>query len=183
MVAVMFSFGLYAQLNVSKGKVIINFGIDADVHSGVVTYNSFGDAAFGTDDWFQGASGLGVIDETQGNALFQGQANPAGLLPMSVPQFSVVDGRLWVDAIFARDNHWTGNNKDATIFQGSNKNFDNPVSWGATNGSNPQKNDIIDGFGHLRIGRPDMQEMGALWASLEHLQEQIMGLAIWILNF
>lgn len=62
MVAVMFSFGLYAQLNVSKGKVIINFGIDADVHSGVVTYNSFGDAAFGTDDWFSRASGLGVID-------------------------------------------------------------------------------------------------------------------------
>lgn len=71
MVAVMFSFGLYAQLNVSKGKVIINFGIDADVHSGVVTYNSFGDAAFGTDDWFQGASGLGVIDETQGMLLFK----------------------------------------------------------------------------------------------------------------
>lgn len=66
---------------------------------------------------------------------------------MSVPQFSVVDGRLWVDAIFARDNHWTGNNKDATIFQGSNKNFDNPVSWEQTNGSNPQKMILLMGLG------------------------------------
>ncbi|WP_370480358.1 hypothetical protein, partial [Tamlana flava] len=59
----------YAQ-DVGSSTVQANFGVEADVYSGVLEFPNVGNPVVplpvnptGIDDWFQGLSGLGVIDE------------------------------------------------------------------------------------------------------------------------
>jgi hypothetical protein len=77
---------------------------------------------------------------------------------MSRPQFSIVNNRLWLDALFVRDYHAT----DTTVFvSGSNKNGDSPADWmGGVQGV-PDKNDILDMMMHVRRAGPARTD--SLW--------------------
>jgi hypothetical protein len=64
---------------------------------------------------------------------------------MSKPPFSVINNRLWLDAIFVRDYH--GN--DTTVYtSGSDKNGMSPP-FGQEHPGIPDKNDILDMFVHV----------------------------------
>ncbi|SHJ34223.1 hypothetical protein SAMN05444337_1776, partial [Flavobacterium haoranii] len=148
-----------AQIIIEQGTVKANFGVDADVKSDVTTFTTpVWPTPSGTDDWLKSNGGLGkgVIDVTSAGALSQIanlQVNPnaSAELRMAYPYFSVVDGRYWIDAVYLRDQQTSGNFKDSNVFSGqSNKNFDNPNTWNIGLGDVPQKNDIIDVYGHLR---------------------------------
>ncbi len=150
---------LFSQIIVESGTAQVDFGTDADVQAGITEYiyDTFGvlmdnDLFPDSDDWFEngntgGSPARGVIDVSG--------VGPSGNNPylsgMSKAAFSQIDGYLWLDGVYIRDPNWAGNNKDFSIFKGgSNKNADNPATWNIITGSNPQKNDLIDIFGHLR---------------------------------
>lgn len=83
-----------------------NFAVDGDLYSGVRTFPPplIEDA---TDDWFQSAAGLGVIEEVNTASiatLLQAGGNPTFEARMSQLQNSVVDGQIWIDAVYARDH-------------------------------------------------------------------------------
>ncbi|MDE0536831.1 hypothetical protein OU788_11490, partial [Tenacibaculum sp. L6] len=158
-----------AQTVNTETSVHANFGVDADVYSGIVSFPNGAVFPFGTDDWFLGTSGKGVIDETATatTASLLVNDNASAEIRMSYPIYSVVDGRLWIDAVFIRDQNAQGNNSDSNVFTGgSDKNNDNPDTWTITDASVPQKNDIIDVYGHLRregttVGTDEWAFLGA----------------------
>ncbi|NNK73121.1 MAG: hypothetical protein HKO94_08005, partial [Flavobacteriaceae bacterium] len=138
-----------------------NFGVDADAYSGILTFDTDAgdpdDPDFGTDDWLEGLSGLGVIDETSAanagarDSLFQDFNINAEFRMSQDFGFLDVNNNRWLDAVFARDQRTNGNNTDMNVFGASaDKNFDDPATWTIKDGSVPQKNDIIDGYAHIR---------------------------------
>jgi hypothetical protein len=142
------------------------FGVDGELRANY--YNGF--IQSGNDDWFNnGTAGTGqfVIDTTGAAAIVAGYASDASpwlkrmasfYRPMSRPQFSIVNNRLWLDALFVRDYHAT----DTTVFvSGSNKNGDSPADWmGGVQGV-PDKNDILDMMMHVRRAGPARTD--SLW--------------------
>ena len=77
---------------------------------------------------------------------------------MSRPPFSVVNNRLWLDAIFVRDYH--GN--DTTVYtSGSDKNGMSPALWTGGIQGIPDKNDILDMYVHVRRAGPNTTD--SLW--------------------
>ncbi|PHR71022.1 MAG: hypothetical protein COA67_07445 [Lutibacter sp.] len=158
---------LYSQTIPTETTINSGFGIDSGVYSGNVLFP--GPDSGLADDWFQGATGFGVIDETVdhtaalsvNNATIEVRMNPA-----IAPYTNDANGRQWIDAVFLRDQNSKGNNKDSNVFTGgSDKNVDNPNTWTIANASVPQKNDIIDVFGHLRRDVPvGGQVLGTEWA-------------------
>ena len=142
------------------------FGVDADLRANF--FNGF--VQSGNDDWFNnGTAGTGnfVIDTTGAAAIVAGYLSDASPWPkrmkplyrsMSRPQFTVVNNRLWLDAIFVRDYH--GN--DSTVFTaGSDKNGQSPAGWTGGVQSIPDKNDILDVFMHVRRAGPTTTD--SLW--------------------
>ncbi|WP_208639303.1 hypothetical protein, partial [Tenacibaculum discolor] len=178
-----------AQIVNTETTVQANFGVDSDVYSGIVSFPNGAVFPFGTDDWFLGDSGKGVIDETPtavtANLLVDDNASAE--IRMSVPIYTVVDGRLWIDAVFIRDQNAQGNNTDSNVFTGgSDKNNDNPNTWTITDASVPQKNDIIDVFGHLRregatvgtdewafLGASTRNDSGDSYLDFEYFREKV----------
>src|SRR5512138_3276861 len=89
------------------------FGVDADLRANF--FNGF--VQSGNDDWFNnGTSGTGafVIDTTGAAAVVAGYLSDASPWPkrmtplyrsMSRPQFTTVNNRIWLDAIYVRDYH------------------------------------------------------------------------------
>ena len=144
---------LFAQITTPIVKA--NFGVDADVRA-----NYFNGAASGSgDDWFNGSGGTGlnVIDTNGAAARIAGYLTDVSPWPkrmasfykaMSKPQYSNVNHRIWMDAIFVRDYH--GN--DTTVFaSGSSKNGMSPANWNCPVAQSiPDKNDILDIFMHIR---------------------------------
>ena len=100
---------LQGQIIVQSGTVRANVGIDADVYSDITTYTTPPWLTpAGTDDWIKttGGTGKGIIDVTSPSALAQiallngpASSNPSAELRMSYPFFTLVDNRLWVDAV------------------------------------------------------------------------------------
>lgn len=137
-----------------------NFGVDADLRSNYFN----GLVQSGNDDWFiyPGSVGTGqfVIDTTGAAAIVAGYLSDVAPWPkrkaslfrtMSRPGFSIVNNRLWLDAIWVRDYHGT----DTTVFtSGSDKNGMSPVNWTGGTQSVPDKNDILDMFVHVRRAGP-----------------------------
>jgi len=77
---------------------------------------------------------------------------------MSRPKFSIINNRIWLDALFVRDYH--GN--DSTVFAaGSDKNGMRPDDWTGGVQSIPDKNDILDVFMHIRRAGPTVTD--SLW--------------------
>ncbi len=143
-----------------------NFGVDADLRA-----NYFNGAlSAGNDDWFNnGALGLGafIIDTAGAAAKIAGYLSDVSPWPkrmssfyrtMSRPQFSIVNNRLWIDAIFVRDYH--GN--DTTVYtSGSDKNGMSPANWTGGIQGIPDKNDILDMLVHVRRAGPTATD--SLW--------------------
>ena len=148
------TFSSHAQSSIPlETSVQANFGIDADVHSGLLSFDTNDLIATGIDDWIEGANGLGVIDITNEAVIaeLESGANISRQFRMSMPINTLVNGDFWLDAVFLRDQNTAGGNMDLTVFGGgADKNFDNPLSWTIKEGDVPQKNDIIDVYAHIR---------------------------------
>jgi hypothetical protein len=135
-----------------------NFGVDGDLRANF--FNGF--ISVGNDDWFNnGTVGMGafVIDTSGASAILKRyMSQPSSRMQpffrgMRYPQFSVVNNRLLLDAIFIRDHH----GDDSTVFaSGSNKNGMNPNAWSTPVSQGiPDKNDILDMFMHVRRAGPN----------------------------
>lgn len=156
-IAALISFSTNAQIGVGA-----NFGIEAECYSGDVTSGA------GTDDWYLGTSGSGVVDEA--TALAMGYAaqlaannNIAFDLRQSLPNYYENNGYLWYSTRYGRDYVNQGS-QDLTTFAGG-KNGDNPTTqWGAAPGSLPAKTDIVDAAVHMR--RDGILTTDDLWVDL-----------------
>ena len=161
---VFFSIVISAQITTPIIKAA--FGVDADLRANY--FNGF--VQSGNDDWFNnGTAGTGnfVIDTTGAASIVAGYLSDASPWPkrmaplyrsMSRPQFTIVNNRLWLDAIFVRDYH--GN--DSSVFtSGSDKNGMSPANWTGGVQGIPDKNDILDVFMHVRRAGPTTTD--SLW--------------------
>ena len=161
---VVVSPALHAQITTPIIKAA--FGVDADLRANF--YNDF--VQTGNDDWFNnGTAGTGqfVIDTTGAAAIRAGYTSDVAPFPrrmssfyrgMSIPSYSIVNNRMWLDAIFVRDYH--GN--DTTVFTaGSDKNGMSPQLWSGGIQGIPDKNDILDMFMHVRRAGPNTTD--SLW--------------------
>jgi hypothetical protein len=187
-----FSFTTHAQL-VGDATVKANFGVEADVYANQLQFPNadvppipLPVSALGIDDWFKLSndlgSGKGVIDQSNAvglKATIQAQPNnnyafekrqsvTTPTLPFPYP---IIDGYLWIDSVYGRDNISAQGTNDLTIFGGTkDKNSDNPISWTLGSGSVPQKTDIVDVYAHLRGVDPkaptdlDPRPFNTLWA-------------------
>ncbi len=162
---------IFVKAQITTPVTNANFGVEGDLKA-----NFFG--GFNTasgDDWFHNPSvksdmslippnGQFVIDTTGAAALIASYlANPNNkyrsyFAKMSVPTFTVVNNRLWLDALWVRDYH----GKDTTVFNQGSKNGMSPADWSCPPyQSIPDKNDILDMFMHIRRAGPNTTD--ALW--------------------
>jgi hypothetical protein len=133
------------------------FGVDAELRA-----NYAGASAQASDDWFgNGDPGTGehVIDTSGAAAMYaQYLTDPAlrkqpFFRTMRVPQYSVINNHLWIDAIYIRD--YSGQSgDDETAFVSSNKNGQSPDAWTGGVTSVLNKNDISDMMIHVRRDGP-----------------------------
>src|SRR6187401_2611436 len=159
-------FSIFISAQITTPVIKAGFGVDADLRANfwngsVVNLN---------DDWYNnGTAGTGVfvIDTTGAASVVAGYLSdispwPKRMAPlfrsMSRPKFSLINNRLWLDALFVRDYH--GN--DSTVFTaGSDKNGMSPANWTGGVQSIPDKNDILDIFMHVRRAGPNVTD--SLW--------------------
>jgi hypothetical protein len=163
----LFSLTGFAQITTPITKA--NFGVDADLKSRSLN----GSLATG-DDWYTHpttsgtvSNGTFVIDTTGAAAVVAGYATDVSPFPkrsaslfrgMAKPAFTIVNNRLWLDALFIRDYH--GN--DSTVFTaGADKNGQSPGNWSGGIQGVPDKNDILDMFMHVRRSGPNTTD--SLW--------------------
>jgi len=156
---------VYAQITTPVIKA--RFGVDGDLRANYTN----GAVQTGNDDWYNfnaaDTSGKGVIDTTGAAAILAGyrtdvspwiKRSASFYRTMSRPPFSVVNNRLWLDAIFVRDYH--GN--DTTVYtSGSDKNGMSPALWTGGVQGIPDKNDILDMYVHVRRAGPNTTD--SLW--------------------
>src|SRR6186713_1133124 len=159
-------FSIFISAQITTPVIRAGFGVNADLRANfwngsIVNLN---------DDWYNnGTAGTGVfvIDTTGAASVVAGYLSdvnpwPKRMAPlfrsMSRPKFTVVNNRLWLDAIFVRDYH--GN--DSTVFTaGSDKNGMSPADWTGGVQGIPDKNDILDVFMHVRRAGPTTTD--SLW--------------------
>lgn len=156
---------LFAHAQITTPVIRANFGVDADLKANY--YDGF--VRQGNDDWFtDGTAGTGrhVIDTTGAYAMVQRYLIDPNYrkLPffrtMSVPQMSVVNNRLWIDAVYIRDYNGQAGG-DSTAFVTSNKNGDNPAIWNGGVTSVLDKNDIAEMMVHVKRAGPNKTD--SLW--------------------
>lgn len=157
------SLAVAAQITTPIVKA--NFGVDADLRANVLN----GLVTGGGDDWFKDATlgtGRNVIDTTGAAAIVAGYNSDVSPWPkrmssffrgMSVPTFTIVNNRLWLDAMYVRDYHGT----DTTVFVVSSKNGESPAVWNGGIQNIPDKNDILDVMTHVRRAGPNPTD--SLW--------------------
>ncbi|MGM5469825.1 gliding motility-associated C-terminal domain-containing protein [Flavobacteriaceae bacterium LMO-SS05] len=165
--AVQLTFAQTPIQNTLSTSAPANFGVDGDIKSGILSFDTTGQVETETDDWFVGLSGQGVIDVSDLTTISKLAAglNISAQFRMSQPNNSTINGNLWLDAVYLRDQYALNNEKDMTVFgNGENKNYDNPTSWAIKTGNVPPKNDIIDVYGHLRrdSNQSDLWVFGAV---------------------
>ena len=153
---ILFSFTISAQI--TTPSTIAYFGVDADLKARYVN-----GSLSASDDWYvfpgtigTSSNGTHVIDTTGAAAIVAGYATDISPYPkrmtsffrgMSKPAFTVVNNRIWLDALFVRDFH--GN--DRTVFtSGADKNGQSPQFWSGGIQGIPDKNDILDMYLHVR---------------------------------
>ena len=162
-----FSSPVFAQITSPVIKAF--FGVDADLKA-----RYFDGDLQSSDDWFLFPGTIGtitngtfVIDTTGAASVVAGYLTDVSPWPkrmasiyrgMSRAPFSVVNNRLWLDALFLRDYH--GN--DTTVFtSGADKNGQTPANWSGGIQGIPDKNDILDMFMHIRRAGPNTTD--SLW--------------------
>src|SRR5215208_3377532 len=110
----LFSLSTKAQITFPITRAF--FGVDADLKSRILN----GNLSSG-DDWYTypgtsgtASNGVHVIDTTGAAAILSGYLSDVAPWPkrmatfyrsMSQPPFTVVNNRLWLDAVFVRDYH------------------------------------------------------------------------------
>ena len=155
-------FSVLAQLN--NGGINANFGVDGDTRSNAVKYGP-STGSITSDDWFSvSSSSYNIIDTTNASnylKLFQSGSNLSIVERMSVPLYSKVNGRLWLDAVYGRDYVSTNPLADSTAFSSSAKNGENPASWSGGTTNFPDKDDLVDVFAHMR--RDGTSVYDSLW--------------------
>ena len=153
---------IFSQLN--NGGINAYFGVDGDVRSNYVKYGP-STGLIPSDDWFSAiASGVNVIDTSNASAyltFLQGGGNMFFNKRMSVPLYSKINGKLWLDAVYGRDYISTSPLFDSTIFTIAAKNGDNPVNWIGGTSNIPDKNDLLDVYAHMR--RDGLTVFDSLW--------------------
>lgn len=159
----------YANAQITTPVIKAGFGVDGDLRANF--YNNF--STSGNDDWFTtgGVGGTSIIDTTGAADILAGYASDISPYPrrmasfyrsMRVAPYTVINNRLWLDAMFVRDYHAT----DTTVFvQGSSKNGMSPADWGGTIQAVPDKNEILDVMMHLRRAGDgkDPSRVDSLW--------------------
>ncbi|HEY8898366.1 MAG TPA: hypothetical protein VIM79_26240 [Niastella sp.] len=149
------------QLN--TGGFHAGFGVDADTKAGYLKYGPV-TGSISSDDWFSSsiASGSNVIDTSNAayyRSLLQAGNNISFSKRMSVPLYTNVSGKIWLDAIYTRD-YITGST-DTSTFTGGGKNGDDPAVWHGIASSIPDKTDLVDVYGHMR--RNGINVHDSLW--------------------
>ena len=159
------TFSLFARSQITTPVIRANFGVDAELRANY--YDGF--VRQGNDDWFaDGTTGAGrhVIDTIGAYAMAQRYLIDPNYrkLPffrtMSVPQMSVVNNRLWIDAVYIRDYNGQAGG-DSTAFVMSNKNGQSPAVWSGGITSVLNKNDIAEMMVHVRRAGPNKTD--SLW--------------------
>ena len=158
---------LFMSGQITSPVIKARFGVDGDLRANFFN----GLTQTGNDDWFNliasDTSGKAVIDTTGAVAMVAGYLADVSPYPkrmasffrtMNRPSFSIVNSRLWLDALFVRDYH--GN--DSTVFTaGGDKNGMSPGFWSGGVQGIPDKNDILDIMIHLRRAGPNATD--SLW--------------------
>src|SRR5688500_3024437 len=148
-----------ASGQITTPTIKAGFGLEADLKANYFN----GIATSGTDDWFADATpGVGkfVIDSTGAAAwINRYNTDPASrrksfVQKMSYPVYSIVNSKLWYDAIFVRDHH----DVDSTAFILSNKNGQSPALWFGGVQPVPMKNEIKDVMVHMRREGPNLTD-------------------------
>ncbi|MGE5107311.1 MAG: hypothetical protein ACM3H8_07190, partial [Sphingobacteriales bacterium] len=169
---VAFTYVLNAQLQFGGSNA--GFTIDGDTKVGYSKFGPSTASAFNDDDWFhpKAYAGIGnaVLDTTGASGYLsqlQARANISFTERMSKPMFTVVNNKLWIDAIYSRDyslNYTAGviTGPDSTAFTNSAKNALNPNSnWQGGSFAFTNKTDLVDGFAHMR--RDGSSVYDSLW--------------------
>jgi len=155
---------LFSFAQLTNGGINAYFGVDGDTRNNYVKYGP-ATGSIASDDWFSSSpSGKNIID-TSGAAgylaLLQSGENIGFNKRMSVPLYSKLNGKLWLDAVYGRDYIATNPLFDSTAFGSASKNGDNPVNWSGAITNLPDKNDLVDVFAHMR--RDGINVHDSLW--------------------
>jgi hypothetical protein len=147
----------------STGGFQAGFGVDADTKAGYLKYGPV-TGAVTSDDWFSSstASGSNVIDTSNAayyKSLLQAGNNISFSKRMSVPLYTNVSGRIWLDAIYTRD--YVTAATDSSTFTGGGKNGDDPANWHGIASTIPDKTDLVNVYGHMR--RNGINVHDSLW--------------------
>lgn len=151
----------------SNGCLTGRFGIDAGLYSGVIEFGSVVEPATPpqSNDWFEGAEGLGVIDETDPTTLqtlLMAPGNPTYERRMAADLVSINEGQIWIDAVFTRDQFGGTGAIDPTSFLTASKNGEDPAIWDPGPSNVLGKNDIVD-LGGMMFRDGETLEDGDLW--------------------
>jgi hypothetical protein len=141
---------LEAQIT-SSGCLAGDFGIDAGLYSGAIEFGAATPAA-GSNDWFQGSSGFGVINQTSAASiqnLLQSQSNPLFTRRMAYPSATIIGDKILIDAVWSRDHFGGTQGIDQTAYTSSAKNGQDPGIWPTGPQNALGKNDLIDVAGHM----------------------------------
>lgn len=167
LVILFISSPLFLCGQITTPVVKARFGVDGDLRANFFN----GLTQTGNDDWFNliaaDTSGKAVIDTTGASSMVAGYLADISPYPkrmatffrtMNRPSFSIVNNRLWLDALFVRDYHGT----DSTVFTaGGDKNGMSPAFWSGGVQGIPDKNDILDIMMHIRRAGPSSTD--SLW--------------------
>jgi hypothetical protein len=117
-VTCLFPLSIFAQLN--NGGINAFFGVDGDTHNNYVKYGPLTGSIL-SDDWFSSSlSNKNVIDTSNASSylsLIQAGNNIGFNKRMSVPLYSKLNGKLWLDAVYGRDYIATNALFDSSIYQ------------------------------------------------------------------
>ncbi|ULQ53678.1 T9SS type A sorting domain-containing protein [Flavihumibacter fluvii] len=156
---------IIAQITTAQNKA--NFGVDAEVRASFL--GALPQPAATSHDWF--ANTLAgpprfIIDTTGAAAITTRYISDLNFrkLPffrvMKYDPFTILDGRMLIDAVYIRDYHGS----DSTVFATSNKNGDNPQVWQGSSAQNiPDKNDLLDMYVHVRRAGSLPRLQDSLW--------------------
>lgn len=154
-----------AQITTAQNKA--NFGVDGEVRASYL--GLLPQPAATSQDWFANTiSGPPrfMIDTTGAFAITNRYVSDLNFrkLPffrvMRYDPFTVLDGRMLIDAVYIRDYHGS----DSTVFATSNKNGDSPADWDGSQAQNvPDKNDLLDMFVHVRRAGSLPRLQDSLW--------------------
>ena len=172
LIILLFQSQLSAQL--TNGGRIGGFTIDGDTKVGYAKFGPTTASAFNDGDWFlpvaYSGTGKPVLDTTGASVYktkLQANQNISFSTRMSVPKYTVVNNRLFLDALFVRDYlgvSASGNTTyDSTIFTIAAKNGENPnTAWfGGTAEIAASKTDFVNGMAHMR--RDGLTVYDSLW--------------------